>query len=78
MLRKELKNETWEYSSSVMSFVNGQFLGDALGLQKWAHEVWDIVDIKPSALYDALTEDFSTKFLRDTKTFVLILLQLED
>ncbi|XP_025240143.1 problable inactive peptidyl-prolyl cis-trans isomerase-like 6 isoform X3 [Theropithecus gelada] len=64
---EELKNETWEYSSSVMSFVNGQFLGDALGLQKWAHEVWDIVDIKPSALYDALTEDFSTKFLRDTK-----------
>ncbi|XP_011757208.2 probable inactive peptidyl-prolyl cis-trans isomerase-like 6 isoform X4 [Macaca nemestrina] len=65
--KRELKNETWEYSSSVMSFVNGQFLGDALGLQKWAHEVWDIVDIKPSALYDALTEDFSTKFLRDTK-----------
>uniref|UniRef100_A0A2I3GR20 Peptidyl-prolyl cis-trans isomerase n=1 Tax=Nomascus leucogenys TaxID=61853 RepID=A0A2I3GR20_NOMLE len=64
---EELKNETWEYSSSVISFVNRQFLGDALDLQKWAHEVWDIVDIKPSALYDALTEDFSTKFLRDTK-----------
>ncbi|KAI2543385.1 peptidylprolyl isomerase like 6 [Homo sapiens] len=65
--KRELKNETWEYSSSVISFVNGQFLGDALDLQKWAHEVWDIVDIKPSALYDALTEDFSAKFLRDTK-----------
>ncbi|XP_011808276.1 PREDICTED: peptidyl-prolyl cis-trans isomerase-like 6 [Colobus angolensis palliatus] len=65
--KRELKNETWEYSSSVMSFVDGQFLGDALDLQKWAHEVWDIVDIKPSALYDALTEDFSMKFLRDTK-----------
>ncbi|XP_055116945.2 probable inactive peptidyl-prolyl cis-trans isomerase-like 6 isoform X2 [Symphalangus syndactylus] len=65
--KRELKNETWEYSSSVISFVNGQFLGDALDLQKWAHEAWDIVDIKPSALYDALTEDFSAKFLRDTK-----------
>ncbi|XP_074253733.1 putative inactive peptidyl-prolyl cis-trans isomerase-like 6 isoform X2 [Saimiri boliviensis] len=65
--KRELKNETWEYSSSVMSFVNGQLLGDALDLQKWAHEVWDIVDVKPSALYDALAEDFSTKFLRDTK-----------
>ncbi|PNJ39160.1 PPIL6 isoform 6, partial [Pongo abelii] len=64
---EELKNETWEYSSSVISFINGQFLGDALDLQKWAHEVWDIVDIKPSALCDALTEDFSAKFLRDTK-----------
>ncbi|KAL0624034.1 putative inactive peptidyl-prolyl cis-trans isomerase-like 6 [Plecturocebus cupreus] len=65
--KRELKNETWEYSSSVISFVNGQLLGDALDLQKWAHEVWDIIDIKPSALYDALAEDFSTKFLRDTK-----------
>ncbi|XP_030785151.1 probable inactive peptidyl-prolyl cis-trans isomerase-like 6 isoform X2 [Rhinopithecus roxellana] len=65
--KRELKNETWEYSSSVMSFVDGQFLGDALDLQKWAREVWDIVDIKPSALYDALTENFSMKFLRDTK-----------
>ncbi|XP_064216861.1 probable inactive peptidyl-prolyl cis-trans isomerase-like 6 isoform X2 [Aotus nancymaae] len=64
---EELKNETWEYSSSVISFVNDQLLGDALDLQKWAHEVWDIVDVKPSALYDALAEDFSTKFLRDTK-----------
>uniref|UniRef100_A0A2K5CS46 Peptidyl-prolyl cis-trans isomerase n=1 Tax=Aotus nancymaae TaxID=37293 RepID=A0A2K5CS46_AOTNA len=64
---EELKNETWEYSSSVISFVNDQLLGDALDLQKWAHEVWDIVDVKPSALYDALAEDFSTKFLRDTR-----------
>nr|XP_021526156.1 peptidyl-prolyl cis-trans isomerase-like 6 [Aotus nancymaae] len=65
--KRELKNETWEYSSSVISFVNDQLLGDALDLQKWAHEVWDIVDVKPSALYDALAEDFSTKFLRDTR-----------
>ncbi|XP_054346019.1 probable inactive peptidyl-prolyl cis-trans isomerase-like 6 isoform X7 [Pongo pygmaeus] len=36
--KRELKNETWEYSSSVISFINGQFLGDALDLQKWAHE----------------------------------------
>ncbi|XP_076715577.2 putative inactive peptidyl-prolyl cis-trans isomerase-like 6 [Callospermophilus lateralis] len=65
--KRELKDETWEYSSNVMCFINDKFLGDASDLQKWAHKVWDIVDIKPPALYEALTVDFSTKFLRDTK-----------
>ncbi|XP_032952260.1 probable inactive peptidyl-prolyl cis-trans isomerase-like 6 isoform X3 [Rhinolophus ferrumequinum] len=64
---EELKNEVWEYSSHVMCFINDQLLGDALDLQKWAHKVWDIVDFKPSALYDALTVDYSAKFLRATK-----------
>ncbi|XP_008575645.1 PREDICTED: peptidyl-prolyl cis-trans isomerase-like 6 isoform X1 [Galeopterus variegatus] len=65
--KRELKSETWEYSSHVMCFVNDQLLGDAFDLQTWAHKVWDIVDTKPSALYEALTLDYSTKFLRDTK-----------
>lgn len=50
-----------------MCFVNDQLLGDALDLQKWAHRVWDVVDFKPPALYEALTVDFSAKFLRATK-----------
>nr|KAF6462815.1 peptidylprolyl isomerase like 6 [Molossus molossus] len=62
-----LKSEVWAYSSYVMCFINDQLLGDALDLQKWAHKVWDIVDFKPPALYEALTVDYSTKFLRDTK-----------
>lgn len=64
---QELKNEVWEYSSYVMCFINDELLGDALDLQKWAHKVWDIVDFKPPALYEALTVDYSAKFLRDTK-----------
>lgn len=50
-----------------MCFVNDQFLGDAFDLQKWAHKMWDVVDFKPPALYEALTVDYSAKFLRDTK-----------
>ncbi|XP_068841577.1 probable inactive peptidyl-prolyl cis-trans isomerase-like 6 [Capricornis sumatraensis] len=65
--KRELKNEVWEYSSYVMCFINDKLLGDALDLQKWAHKVWDIVDFKPPALYEALTVDYSAKFLRDTK-----------
>ncbi|KAI4539383.1 hypothetical protein MG293_010775, partial [Ovis ammon polii] len=67
--KRELKNEVWEYSSYVMCFINDKLLGDALDLQKWAHKVWDIVDFKPPALYEALTVDYSAKFLRDTKLY---------
>ncbi|XP_054425785.1 probable inactive peptidyl-prolyl cis-trans isomerase-like 6 isoform X1 [Pteronotus mesoamericanus] len=65
--KRELKNEVWEYSAYVMCFINDQLLGDALDLQKWAHKVWDIVDFKPLALYEALTVDYSAKLSRDTK-----------
>ncbi|XP_069929813.1 probable inactive peptidyl-prolyl cis-trans isomerase-like 6 isoform X4 [Oryctolagus cuniculus] len=64
---QELKGKTWEYSALVMCFINDQLLGGACDLQKWAQKMWDIVDVKPPALYDALTLDYSTQFLRDTK-----------
>ncbi|XP_021107193.1 peptidyl-prolyl cis-trans isomerase-like 6 isoform X2 [Heterocephalus glaber] len=67
--KRELKGEIWEYSSHVMCFLNDQLLGDALDLQRWAQKVWDVVDVKPTALYEALTLDYSTKFLRDTKLY---------
>ncbi|KAM6181753.1 putative inactive peptidyl-prolyl cis-trans isomerase-like 6 [Erethizon dorsatum] len=65
--KRELKGEVWEYSSYVMCFLNEQLLGGVLDLQRWAQKVWDVVDMKPLALYEALALDYSTKFLRDTK-----------
>ncbi|XP_028624914.1 probable inactive peptidyl-prolyl cis-trans isomerase-like 6 [Grammomys surdaster] len=65
--KRELKGETWVYSSYVMCFVNDQLLGNAFDLKKWAQKVWDVVDVRPSALYEALTLDYATKFLKDTK-----------
>uniref|UniRef100_A0A8C0XAL5 Probable inactive peptidyl-prolyl cis-trans isomerase-like 6 n=1 Tax=Castor canadensis TaxID=51338 RepID=A0A8C0XAL5_CASCN len=65
--KRELKDETWEYSSFVMCFINDQLLGNAFDLQKWGQKVWDIVDVRPPALYEALTMDYAAKFLRDTK-----------
>ncbi|GAB1295059.1 Peptidylprolyl isomerase (Cyclophilin)-like 6 [Apodemus speciosus] len=63
----ELKGETWVYSSYVMCFINDQLLGNAFDLKKWAQKVWDVVDVRPAALYEALTLDYATKFLKDTK-----------
>ncbi|XP_028746098.1 probable inactive peptidyl-prolyl cis-trans isomerase-like 6 isoform X2 [Peromyscus leucopus] len=65
--KRELKGDTWVYSSYVMCFVNDQFLGNAFDLKKWAQKVWDVVDVRPSALYEALTLNYATKFLKDTK-----------
>ncbi|XP_052607466.1 probable inactive peptidyl-prolyl cis-trans isomerase-like 6 isoform X3 [Peromyscus californicus insignis] len=66
-IAEELKGDTWVYSSYVMCFVNDQFLGNAFDLKKWAQKVWDVVDVRPSALYEALTLNYATKFLKDTK-----------
>ncbi|KAM4866169.1 putative inactive peptidyl-prolyl cis-trans isomerase-like 6 isoform 2-T2 [Thomomys bottae] len=75
--KRELKGETWEYSSLVMCFINDQLLGDAYDLKKWAQKMWDVVDIRPPALYEALTFDFTEKFLRDTKhVFVFMDIQI--
>ncbi|XP_012859923.2 probable inactive peptidyl-prolyl cis-trans isomerase-like 6 isoform X1 [Echinops telfairi] len=65
--KRELGGDTWDYSSFVICFVKDQFLGGALELQRWAHKVWNVLDVKPPALYEALTLDYSTKFLKDTK-----------
>ncbi|KAL6091493.1 hypothetical protein STEG23_032304 [Scotinomys teguina] len=65
--KRELKGETWVYTSCVMCFINDRFLGDEFDLKKWAQKVWDVVDVRPSALYEALTLDYATKFLKDTK-----------
>ncbi|KAH0622206.1 hypothetical protein JD844_024314 [Phrynosoma platyrhinos] len=65
--KKELRGETWEYASNVMCFINGQLLGDEKMLLKWAYDVWDYKDFKPTALYEAITQDFLTKYMRNKK-----------
>ncbi|XP_015272084.1 PREDICTED: peptidyl-prolyl cis-trans isomerase-like 6 [Gekko japonicus] len=65
--KKELRGEVWEYPSNVMCFVDGQLVGDEKMLLKWAYDVWDYKDFKPTALYQAITEDFFTKYMRGKK-----------
>ncbi|KAL7987850.1 hypothetical protein Chor_006769 [Crotalus horridus] len=64
---EELRGETWEYPSNVMCFVDNQLLGDEKMLLKWAYDVWDYKDFKPIALYEAITSDFLTKYLKAKK-----------
>uniref|UniRef100_A0A670Z9T2 Peptidyl-prolyl cis-trans isomerase n=1 Tax=Pseudonaja textilis TaxID=8673 RepID=A0A670Z9T2_PSETE len=70
--KKELRGEIWEYPSSVMCFVDGQLLGDEKMLLKWAYDVWDYKDFKPTALYEAITSDFLTKYLKRMFVFMEI------
>ncbi|KAH1172792.1 probable inactive peptidyl-prolyl cis-trans isomerase-like 6 isoform X1 [Mauremys reevesii] len=65
--KKELKGETWEYPSSVMCFIDGQLLGSEQELLKWAYDKWNYQDFKPVALYQAITEDFCTKHMQNSK-----------
>lgn len=50
-----------------MCFVDGHLVGDEKMLLKWAYDVWDYKDFKPTALYQAITVDFFTKYMRNKK-----------
>lgn len=64
---QSLKGEFWEYSSSLMCFVNGQLIGNEKDLKVWAEEHWDFIFFRPPALYLALAEDFYSSHLGNTK-----------
>nr|XP_047937047.1 probable inactive peptidyl-prolyl cis-trans isomerase-like 6 isoform X3 [Anser cygnoides] len=65
--KKELRGEVWAYASRVMCFVDGRLLGDEKELLRWALRQWDYRDFKPEALYQAISEDFYTKRLKNSQ-----------
>lgn len=50
-----------------MCFVDGRLLGDEKELLRWALRQWDYRDFKPEALYQAISEDFYTKRLKNSQ-----------
>ncbi|NXW37200.1 PPIL6 protein, partial [Phaetusa simplex] len=77
--KKELRGEVWAYASSVMCFVDGQLLGDEKKLLKWSYHEWDYRDFKPKALYQAIAEDFYSKYLKNSQassTHVFVYLEI--
>ncbi|NWT40444.1 PPIL6 protein, partial [Chroicocephalus maculipennis] len=77
--KKELRGEVWAYASSVMCFVDGQLLGDEKKLLKWSYCEWDYRDFKPKALYQAIAEDFYSKYLKNSQassTHVFVYLEI--
>ncbi|NXI52214.1 PPIL6 protein, partial [Chloroceryle aenea] len=65
--KKELRGEVWAYASPVMCFIDGQLLGDEKELLQWSYHEWDYRDSRPEALYQAMAEDFYTKYLKNTQ-----------
>ncbi|XP_062429059.1 probable inactive peptidyl-prolyl cis-trans isomerase-like 6 [Rhea pennata] len=65
--KKELRGETWAYEAPVMCFAGGRLLGDERRLLRWASREWDHRDFTSPALYQALTEDFCTKYMKNSQ-----------
>lgn len=63
---KELRGEVWEYSSSLMCFLNGLLLGNEKDLTRWAKNQWGFTFTQPQDFYMVLTEDYYTKHLQKT------------
>nr|XP_046228174.1 probable inactive peptidyl-prolyl cis-trans isomerase-like 6 isoform X2 [Scatophagus argus] len=64
--KSELRGEVWQYSSSLMCFLNGLLLGNEKDLASWAKKQWSFTFNRPQAFYMALTEDYYTKHLQNT------------
>ncbi|CAM4690044.1 hypothetical protein PO909_010451 [Leuciscus waleckii] len=64
--KKELRGEVWQYTGCLMSFANGQLLGDERKLSTWADKEWKFSFHRPQALYMALAEEYYTSYLRST------------
>ncbi|KAK5852896.1 hypothetical protein PBY51_006731 [Eleginops maclovinus] len=64
--KRELRGEVWQYSSSLMCFLNGLLLGNEKDLASWAKNQWNFSFTRPQAFYMALTEDYYKKHLQDT------------
>ncbi|XP_041832557.1 probable inactive peptidyl-prolyl cis-trans isomerase-like 6 [Melanotaenia boesemani] len=64
--KRELRGEVWQYSSSLMCFLNGLLLGNEMDLASWAKKEWNFTFTQPQAFYMALTEDYYTKHLQKT------------
>ncbi|XP_029984619.1 putative inactive peptidyl-prolyl cis-trans isomerase-like 6 [Sphaeramia orbicularis] len=64
--KRELRGEVWQYSSSLMCFLNGLLLGNEKDLASWAKKQWGFTFTRPQAFYMALAEDYYSKHLQKT------------
>ncbi|XP_068433797.1 probable inactive peptidyl-prolyl cis-trans isomerase-like 6 isoform X2 [Clinocottus analis] len=62
--KRELRGDVWQYSSSLMCFLNGLLLGNEKDLACWAENQWSFSLTQPEDFYMALTEDYYTKHLQ--------------
>uniref|UniRef100_A0A8C1U8B2 Peptidyl-prolyl cis-trans isomerase n=1 Tax=Cyprinus carpio TaxID=7962 RepID=A0A8C1U8B2_CYPCA len=74
--KRELKGEVWQYSGCLMSFTNGQLLGDERKLSSWAEKEWKFSFHRPQALYKALAEEYYTSNLR-SKGHIFVYMDIE-
>ncbi|XP_043922784.1 probable inactive peptidyl-prolyl cis-trans isomerase-like 6 isoform X2 [Protopterus annectens] len=72
-IKQEFKGEIWDFTSSVMCFLDGHPLGNEEALLKLAEEEFHYKDFRPEALYLAFASDFYTKYQNAKKhTFVFL------
>ncbi|XP_077409087.1 putative inactive peptidyl-prolyl cis-trans isomerase-like 6 isoform X1 [Vanacampus margaritifer] len=62
--KKEMRGEVWQFSSGVMCFVDGQFIGDDVALAAWAKDQWAFTCDEPQ---DSCVDEYYLKHLRATK-----------
>ncbi|XP_049613067.1 probable inactive peptidyl-prolyl cis-trans isomerase-like 6 [Syngnathus scovelli] len=62
--KKEMRGEMWQYSSGVMCFLDGQFIGDDEALVAWAKDQWAFTCDRPEP---SCVDEYYLKHLSATK-----------
>ncbi|XP_051908924.1 probable inactive peptidyl-prolyl cis-trans isomerase-like 6 isoform X1 [Hippocampus zosterae] len=62
--KKEMRGEMWQFSSGVMCFVDGQFIGDNDALVTWAKDQWAFTCDQPEA---SCVDEYYLKHLQATR-----------
>ncbi|KAM9778722.1 putative inactive peptidyl-prolyl cis-trans isomerase-like 6 isoform 2-T2 [Syngnathus typhle] len=62
--KKDMRGEMWQYSSGVMCFLDGQFIGDDEALVAWAKDQWAFTCDRPEP---SCVDEYYLKHLSATK-----------
>jgi len=52
--KNDIRGEIWGFKSGCMAFGDGEFIGNADDLMRWAKDKFGFIDFRPPAFYEAL------------------------
>lgn len=69
--KTEIRGEIWGFKSGTMTFVDGQLIGNGDDFMRWAKEKFAMVDFRPPAFYEALSNQAYKAYLENTESEVV-------
>ena len=69
--KTEIRGEIWGFKSGSMAFVDGKLIGNGDDFMRWAKEKFAMVDFRPPAFYEALSNQAYKSYLENEESEVV-------